>query len=146
MKKVVAFSVTIFMLLTYLFPIALADEIDLSVYSWDELVDLCSKINIELMSRSEFKQVKVPTGVYTVGVDIPVGKWTITAAYGSCEVYWGKQLDEYGVSIPYDSRIWTLYDSGNKLSVTWDLKEGTYIVVNRNAVLFTPYVPISFGF
>ena len=146
MKKAIALVVLIALLVTSLAPFAVADDIELSFYSWDELIALSAKINSELMSRPEFKEVKVPTGAYKVGVDIPAGKWTITAQYGMCEVYWGKELDEYGVDIPYSSRIDDLDDWGSKSSVAWDLVEGTYIVVNRNPVLFTPYVPVSLGF
>ncbi len=146
MKRIVS-SIAVLALIIMLFtPIALADGIDLSSYSWDELIALGSQINLELMSRPNFKEVKVPTGAYKVGVDIPAGKWTITASYGMCEVYWGKALDEYGVEIPYSSRIDDLDDWGNESSVTWDLKEGTYIVITRNPVKFTPYVPVSLGF
>ena len=146
MKKLFAFLFVITLLFMVITPFSLADNIDLSSYSWDELVALSTQINLELMSRPEFKEVKVPTGAYKIGVDIPAGKWTITASYGMCEVYWGKALDEYGVEIPYTSRIDDLDDWGNKSSVTWDLKEGTYIVITRNPVLFTPYVPVSLGF
>ena len=146
MKKSLSCLALVTILLMALAPVALSDGVDLSSYSWDELIALSSQINTELMSRPEFKEVKVPTGAYKVGVDIPAGKWTITASYGMCEVYWGKALDEYGVEIPYGSRIDDMDDWGNKTSVTWDLKEGTYIVVSRNAVKFTPYVPISLGF
>ena len=98
------------------------------------------------MSRPDFKTVKVPPGVYAVGKDIPAGKWTIIATEGACEVYWGKALDEYGASVPYSNRIATIDDWGTQSSATWDLVEGTFIVVNRKAVTFTTYVPVSLGF
>lgn len=123
-----------------------AEGFDLSSMGFDELVELQTRITSELITRTDFKEILVPTGVYKVGEDIPAGKWTITASEGMCEVYWGKKLDAYGVEIPYSDRISTLDDWGNKTSVNWDLVEGTYIVVNRNAVTFSPYLPTTLGF
>lgn len=121
-------------------------NINLSNMSIDELIALHSQITVEIMSRPEFKTVKVPPGAYKVGVDIPAGKWKITASEGACEVYWGKSLDEYGVAVPYDKRIATLDDWGNQGSVSWELVEGTYIVISRNAVTFETYTPANLGF
>ncbi len=98
------------------------------------------------MSRPDFKTVKVPPGAYKVGVDIPAGMWTITASDGACEVYWGKSLDEYGVEVPWGDRIDYLDDWGSNSTVSWDLVDGTYIVITRKPVTFTPYVPVSLGF
>ena len=58
----------------------------------------------------------------------------------------GKSLDEYGVEVPWSDRIDYLDDWGSNSTVSWELVEGTYIVVSRNAVTFTPYVPVSLGF
>lgn len=146
MKKFVLFFVVSVLSLTLLVSISSAETIDLSGLSYDELVSLSSRITAEIMARPEFKKVIVPPGAYKVGVEIPAGKWTITASEGMCEVYWGKSLDEYGVEIPYSDQIDDLDDWGSKSSVTWNLVEGTYIVVSRNAVTFTPAVPTSLGF
>lgn len=146
MKKVASIVLMIMMLTSLAFAASSAEGIDLSSLSYDELITLSSKINLELMSRPEFKTVKVPPGAYKVGVDIPAGKWTITATDGACEVYWGKSLDEYGVDVPWSDRIDDLDDWGSNTSVSWDLVDGTFIVINRNAVTFTPYVPVSLGF
>ena len=126
--------------------ISIDKDFDVSILSYDELIVLERSIIKELTSRPEYKEVLVPTGAYKVGVDIPAGKWTITATEGACEVYWGKALDEYGVEIASGQRIDKLDDWGSKSSVTWELVEGTYIVINRKGVTFTPYIPISLGF
>ena len=144
MKKLV--SLLLVVTLAFVVTVSCAESIDLSSLSYDELIALSSKITMEIMSRPDFKTVKVPPGAYMVGKDIPAGKWTITATEGACEVYWGKSLDEYGVDVPYSDRIATIDDWGSQSTASWDLVEGTYIVVNRNAVTFTPYVPVSLGF
>lgn len=119
---------------------------DVSGLSYDELKALEESIIREMTSRPEYKTVLVPPGVYEVGVEIPAGKWTITATEGYCDVYWGKALDEYKVEIASGQRIDKLDDWGKKTSVTWELTEGTYIVVRSNAVTFAPYIPASLGF
>ena len=119
---------------------------DLSALSYEELIALGSQIVQELVSRPEYKEVLVPAGVYKVGTDIPAGKWIITATEGMCEVYWGKSLDEYGVSVPVEKRIDYLDDWGSNSSVTWNLVDNTYIVITRNGVTFSPYVPNILGF
>ncbi|MDI9521630.1 MAG: hypothetical protein QM308_10840 [Bacillota bacterium] len=146
MKKTVSLILAVVMLACFAFTASYAEGIDLSSLSYEELIALQSKITLEIMSRPDFKTVKVPPGAYKVGVDIPAGKWTITASEGACEVYWGKSLDEYGVEVPWSDRIDYLDDWGSNSTVSWELVEGTYIVVSRNAVTFTPYVPVSLGF
>ena len=145
-KYVVFVTCVIAMLLLAITPIARAESVDLSTLSYEELITLNTQIQTEIMSRPEFKTVLVPPGAYKVGDEIPAGKWKITATEGMCEVYWGKTLDQYGVKIPYSSRIDDLDDWRSKSSVTWNLVEGTYIVVNRNAVTFTPATTVNLGF
>ncbi len=144
MKKMFSLFLIAITVLTVTF--ASAESIDLSSLTYDELIALSTKITMEIMSRPDFKTVKVPPGAYEVGKDIPAGKWTITATEGACEVYWGKSLDEYGVSVSFSDRIATIDDWGSQSTASWDLVEGTYIVINRNAVTFSTYTPVSLGF
>ena len=146
MKRFISILCVVVMIMLFSVPVAWAETFDLSSLSYEELMELGAAIQSEIMSRPEFKKVLVPPGVYQVGVEIPAGKWTITASEGRCEVYWGKKLDEYGVEIPYSDQIDDLDDWGKQSSITWNLVEGTYIVVNRNAVTFTPAVPVILGF
>lgn len=145
MRRHLTISIIIVVIVS-LVSLSSAESIDLASLSYDELISLQSKITLEIMSRPDFKSVKVPPGAYKVGEDIPAGKWTITATEGACEVYWGKSLDEYGVEVPYSDRIAYIDDWGTQSSASWDLVNGTYIVVSRNAVTFTTYVPVSLGF
>lgn len=144
MRKMISLFLIAITALTVTF--ASAESIDLSSLTYDELIALSTKITMEIMSRPDFKTVKVPPGAYEVGKDIPAGKWTITATEGACEVYWGKSLDEYGVSVSFSDRIATIDDWGSQSTASWDLVEGTFIVINRNAVTFSTYTPVSLGF
>ena len=66
--------------LVFLPLVSLADLPDLSGLSFDELVLLRDQLNLAIWNSKEWQEVKVPIGVWKIGDDIPVGKWTISAA------------------------------------------------------------------
>lgn len=74
MKKMLA----VCLVLALVVPVALAESVDLSSMSVDELIALKASIVGELMSRGEIKEAKVPSGSYIIGEDIPAGSYTIT--------------------------------------------------------------------
>lgn len=59
---------------------AFAVDIDLSKYSDDELKEIFALLNEEMLTRKIVKSAKLPVGRYTVGVDIPSGKFVIEMA------------------------------------------------------------------
>lgn len=140
MKRILAF---ILVMLVAALPACA--EIDLSSMSFDDLLALQEKVVKEITSRAEWKEVAVPPGIYEVGVDIPVGKWTITST-DTVSLTWGSALDEYKADIPYSAEIAdeALWNEGE--SVSWELIEGTFIMIKYNTVIFTPYVKQSLGF
>ena len=71
MKKILVLVLA----LLSLFSIAHAENaVDLATLTTEELVELRNAVNAELASRDfKEKEVTVPPGRYTVGVDIPVG-------------------------------------------------------------------------
>ncbi len=144
MKKIICIMLSVITLFS--FSLVHAEEINLSNYTFEELIALEKKIINEMVSRPEYKEVTVPLGVYKVGEEIPAGKWTISGLKDSGIVYWGKGVDEYGVEIPYNQMIadFTHWDEGD--SIDWDLVEGTYIAVTISPVKFSPYIPKSLGF
>lgn len=52
-------------------------EFDLSSMSYDDLVALSQSVTAEIMGRPEWKEVKVSSGVYEIGKDIPEGSYSI---------------------------------------------------------------------
>lgn len=75
-----------------LVPAALADAIDLSALSNDEIVTLLDKVNAEVASRGINKTAKLPQGSYIGGQDLPVGKYIFTCMatgddWGNITVY-----------------------------------------------------------
>ena len=89
---------TIILILIILLVSAAAIAEDLSTMSYADLMDLRDRCQRELMTRPEWKQVTVPTGLWTVGIDIPAGEYTIDVAdpegYASILV-WGYKKNDY---------------------------------------------------
>lgn len=65
-------------------PVGLAEidvnTIDLSGLSSAELLILQNKLNAAMWESADWKQVTIQPGILKVGVDIPAGHYTITAA------------------------------------------------------------------
>ena len=67
-------------------------ETNLSQMSYDDLLTLQKDLVKEIMSRSEWKEVEVPAGQYTIGVDIPAGWYSVRpksqSSYSSLYFRW----------------------------------------------------------
>lgn len=144
MKKLICIMIAL------LIPVAAFAEVDLSGMSYDELVALKDQISLAIWESEEWQEVEVPAGVYTVGEDIPAGQWTIKAANGiSVTIEWGDELDESGVALSWDGKIMEYeylqsetsryYEKGDKTEITWDIKDGQYILVDDGIAVFMPY-------
>ena len=73
-------------------------ETDLSSMSFDQLLDLRSALNAEIISRPEWKEVVVPAGTWIVGRDIPTGSYSVSSASGDlarfeCNSAEGKNIE-----------------------------------------------------
>ena len=66
-----------FLLIICLIPAIALSETDLSSLSLDELIALRIRIEKEIVSRSEWKSVTVPTGEWLIGEDIPEGYYSV---------------------------------------------------------------------
>lgn len=148
MKKIIV----IVMLAAFLFTTAFAStDIDLSGMSLNELIELKNKINLAMWETKEWQEVKVPQGVYQVGVDIPAGVWTINATKGNlAQINISMTLDEKGTNVDkhdddYHAVFVTAEDSmhydenKDKPSESVELKAGEYLAIFYSAVTFTPY-------
>lgn len=115
-----------------LLPVIAFADFDLSAMSVDELAALNKAVVMELMSREDFKQVPVPTGIYKVGEDIPAGTYSLKAGEN---YFMLKILDRNGKEIDYFS-----YESEiGKIT----LNDGETVEINHN-VIFTPYAGLGF--
>ena len=82
MKKIFSLLL-VFVILSM--PAALAEEIDLSKFSYQELQALYRKVRIEMIQRPEWKDVIVHQGIYVIGKDIPEGdyEWELRIVTGA---------------------------------------------------------------
>lgn len=106
--------------------------------STDTLLDIRSMIDMELASREGLdKEVIVPAGIYTVGVDIPVGTYTIKGqkdnTYSSveiCDTSGNYLLNEFLISDAQLGRV--------------DLQWGYIIRIAHDPVIFAKYKGLGF--
>lgn len=76
MKRIIALVVSILLSICMFSPVcAFAESVDFSVFSDDELVDLLAQLNEELLNRNIVKSAIVPSGIYSVGKDLPSGRY-----------------------------------------------------------------------
>ncbi len=94
-----------------LIPVAVADTVDLSSMSNDEIITLLDEINGEIVRRGINKTAKLPQGTYIAGSDIPAGRYIFTCMavgddWGNVTVYSdggkGKQILWNVVAAPED--------------------------------------------
>ena len=138
----------VFLAAVLLISCAAADPVDLSVMSFDELVQLRDQLNIAIWNSQEWQEVTVPAGVWIVGQDIPAGHWTVRPLPGDyVNVTYFDRLDEYGKSVGLGWRGWggTLtargegdITFGEPTQVDLEMEEGMFFKCNHS-VIFTPY-------
>ncbi len=131
---------------------------DLPGMSFEDLASLRDQIMLEMMSRNEWQEVKVPVGTYKVGETIPAGHWIVTCApQNYCYIDVGSSLEDNGKDIVYGSKGYYhialagvdsgISDRGYPSSVDLNLQDGMYISIERAYVTFTPYTgQHDFGF
>lgn len=124
--------VALFLCFLMICSVALAD-IDVSSMSFDELRALQQRINAELVTRPEWKQVTVPAGTWQIGTDIPAGFYSVTALDTHVTIDF---INEKGRA---DYYIISAYETLGRI----ELLEGTSITINKQAI-FAP--PVTLGF
>lgn len=132
--KRVAFFLVIIVLCCFTVTI-MAEDIDLSKMTYDELVELNRTLAKEIMSRSEWKEVEVPAGQYTIGVDIPAGWYSVRpkSSWDSVYLRWYPNPD---------NDYWDYVRITDKLA-KFEFYEGMRIYTEDTAI-FAP--PIALGF
>lgn len=126
---------------------AAADQVDLSGMSFDDLVALRDQLNLAIWNSREWQEVKVPAGIWEIGVDIPAGHWQINPKEGGmAEVFYCEGVDRTA-RLPDFDKTWykeTIISTSNSNAdrsvnyVDYDLVAGWFII-NRSAVFITPY-------
>lgn len=111
-----------------LIPVAVADTVDLSSMSNEEIVALLNDANEEIVRRGINKTAKLPQGAYIGGSDIPAGRYIFTCLavdddWGNVTVYSeggkGQQILWEVVSAPKDGQdpttIYITLNEGDQL-------------------------------
>lgn len=137
MKRIIACLLLVSIILSA--SIAVAD-VNLLTMSFDELIALQSQLTAEILSRSEWRELRVPVGTYEVGVDIPAGAYTVTIKEGSTN-FWvrdgatGRTLKNLA-----------LYSKSSEQNMIKKLvlEEGNIVEINSVAVYFSPYTGLGF--
>lgn len=133
MKKVLVLLLTLLLIVSA----ASAEGFDLSAMTTEELVNLRNAVNAELADRDfQTKEVKVPTGRYTVGVDIPAGVYTLTRS----EEYFSA-IRTYTANGQYDLSFQV---SNGEPVGKLELVEGQTIEILYESVVFKPYEGLGF--
>ena len=109
-------------------------EYDLSSMSFEELKALQQAISQEIVTRPEWKEVEVPSGIWTVGEDIPAGVYSITPVGSSANFACYDENGRLQVN---------LLCLGGKPIGKVELLEG-WTVKPSKPVIFAP--PITLGF
>ena len=73
MKKLFSLVLLFCLMISY----SVAENINLTDLSFDELQILQQRIEAEIVTRPEWKGVEVPIGCWRIGIDIPVGSYSI---------------------------------------------------------------------
>lgn len=129
--------------------LSLAESIDLSGLSFDELIALKNRINLAMWESEKWQEVTVPPGTWKIGEDIPAGHWTIRPgiSHGYFYVWYFEKPNEFNKPIAplskYDNSSlatedFHAFDKEYIHEVDFDMIEGWYFY-NEQTVIFTPY-------
>lgn len=128
---------------------AIAEEIDLSGLTFDQLVALRDRLNLAIWQSREWQEVTVPQGIWKVGEDIPAGDWTVCCAVDFTAVIEYGGLNETGNGIDFKAQKgkaticspkYRHYEKGVDLvEYSFSVSEGDYIGIWNCDVIFMPY-------
>ena len=120
--------------------VAQAVELDLSVYSDAELKEIFELLNEEMLSRKIVKSATIPVGRYTVGVDIPSGKYVIEMADKSKRS--GPIVSIY-VDNTLSKKTFSEWLEGPEDTMIMELNEGNVMETDETIIIST-FVGITF--
>ena len=138
MKKLITSILLLVLLLNTCSAFAL--DLDLSKYSDEELKEVFELLNEEMLNRKMVKSAKIPVGRYTIGIDIPVGKYVIEMADKSkhsgpiIKIYEDESLSKLSFSEFLDNTDDTMII---------ELKKGNVLQTDETIILST-FVGIAF--
>lgn len=131
LKGIVVCIITISMLITSSC-IALAEGIDMSQFTDDEIVALLEQVQGEIIGRGIEKTATIDAGQYTGGKDIPVGSYVLMCKTDSDHhgIVWLSAADD-NLDDDYPSKLYE--------HVGFDTEETFYIDVEEGGILNVPF-------
>lgn len=147
MKKLV--SLVVALVLVSSVALATTAAFDFSGLTLAQLVEVQQQLNLAMWATEEWQEVEVPAGVYEIGKDIPAGYWTLSPKSGRYVIVrWGTALDSSKTDLDgYESRLAQEgLDGDDVANVSWELTDGTYLVIESGSVIFTPFAGHKLGF
>lgn len=136
MKKLVA----VILVLALMIPVvSVADGIDLSALSYDQLIELNHQLVREIMARPEWKEVRIPAGQWKVGEDIPAGVYSFKfIGPWSVNIYvWKTEVKNYANN---GMRLNDILDKDRTEIGKFELFDGNILDVGGDIILSRPYV------
>ena len=134
MKKIIALLLLVSVLL--LFGSAYAE--DLSKLDDEQLIALSVAVNSEIIQRNLNKKVKVPTGTYIVGQDIPAGDYTIRPT-GSL-----LRVEIYEDEVKLINRVGSFSVNQEEIIGKISLKDGQIVEITLGGSTFEKYAGLGF--
>ena len=147
MKKLV--SLVVALVLVSSVALATTAAFDFSGLTLAQLVEVQQQLNLAMWATEEWQEVEVPAGVYEIGKDIPAGYWTISPEPREYVIVrWGTALDSSKTDLDgYGSYLAQEGLDGDEVAnVSWELTDGTYLIVESGSVIFTPFAGHKLGF
>lgn len=115
--------------------LAAAPSVDLSAFSYDELVEFNQAVGREIMTRPEWKKINLPAGDFYGGEDIPFGRYTISIAEDNTHAY----AITIGNTITDNKDFYRLDGSAGQRQLVITIGVGDYIHVTVGAMFIEPY-------
>ena len=120
--------------------------VDLDSMSYDELLELSQAVEAKMREMPEWGGVLVPEGVYTVGTDIPAGKYTYSTLSNRVDTYVFSTEEEVLLAVTGNRSgyLFCYVARVDKEPFNIDFAENTYINVNGGTALLKPYTGLGF--
>ena len=135
MKKIAVFILVIVLLFG---AVSCAEGLDLSTLDDKQLIDLSTAVQKEIIKRDLDKKVKVPSGTYIVGEDIPAGDYTVRPT-GIALI-----IEIYKDEVKLGNRTGIFSANQGEIIGKISLKEGDIIEITMGGSIFEKYVGLGF--
>ncbi|MBO7669877.1 MAG: hypothetical protein J6S60_04735 [Oscillospiraceae bacterium] len=137
--------------------LAAPETVDLASMSLEDLEALRLRVLEAMWQTDAWQSVEVPEGAYEIGVEIPAGRWTISAReddYATIKVVSklnATRTDEANNAQTYAYQVISapssyMHDDYPSESFTVTLEKGMFIIIDDAPVIFTPPTGPSFTF